>query len=382
MKNKDLDKKGIAQTTVVGVFLLIIGVGILLMFLYRIQYSELADTEVCRESVTLRAASLGATYKFAELVPLNCKTSKICITNGGECKSNFPGETILTKKVKTSNDISKAIADQVLSCWDMMGQGRMTLVSEGLAPKLGFGKVGAHCTICSRIALDKETLNTNTLNMDEADVYSYMATRTVPGKDFTYAQYIAQGSPTGVAITRPEQITGDNPNSLYGVDKAAVDKEIAESGGKLTRIPEEQKTKKALSDIKFPENKDPELAVMYVQVAGAGLKKALTNSALVAGTVFLSPAGKVATVAISAVAFVVGAPVLLVGVVVGAIAVVGGVSAETYFAYRNYDVSMGYCGDVSFGTGADKDFGCNAVRIVPYNLENLKSQCTVIESVP
>lgn len=372
MKNKNFEKKGIAQTTVVGVILLIIGVGILLMFLYRIQYSDLADTEVCRESVTLRAASLGATYKFAELVPLNCKTSKICITNGGECKSNFPGETILTKKVKTSNDISKAIADEVLSCWDMMGQGRMTLVNEGLGTKFGFGKVGAHCTICSRIALDKETLKTD---MDKADVYSYMATRTVPGKDFTYAQYIAQGSPAGISVTpltQKEQITGSLETSYYNknISDLQYGQYTTSDTGKynVSTVP--------------TNGKDPEIVVMYVQVAGNGLRDALTNSALLAGTAFLSPAGKIATVGIGAVAAIVGAPVLVVGVVVGTIAVVGVGGAEAYFAYRNYDTSMGYCGDVSFGTGAEKDFGCNAVRVVPYNLENLKSQCTIIESVP
>lgn len=373
MKNKNFEKKGIAQTTVVGVILLIIGVGILLMFLYRIQYSELAATEVCRESVTLRAASLGATYKFAELVPLNCKTSKICITNGGECKSNFPGETILTKKVKTSNDISKAIADQVLNCWDMMGQGRLGLISEDIWTKFGAGNTGAYCVICSRIALDKETLKTD---MDKADVYSYMATRTVPGKDFTYAQYIAQGSPTGVAITRPEQISGELAETTYVAKLGEL------PADKITLISEADKTKMILSNIKLAENKDPELAVMYVQVAGKGLKDSLQNSALAAGTVFLSPVGKVATVTVTAIAAVIGAPVLVVGLVVGAIAVVGVGGAEAYFAYRNYDTSMGYCGDVSFGKGYGENFGCNAVRVVPYNLENLKSQCTIIESIP
>jgi hypothetical protein len=376
VKNKNSEKKGIAPTTVVGVVLLIIGVGILLMFLYRIQYSELAATEACRESVTLRAASLGATYKFAELVPLNCKTSKICITNGGECKSNFPGETILTKKVKTSNDISKAIADQVLSCWDMMGQGRLALIPEGFWEKFGFGEAGAHCTICSRIALDKETLKTD---MDKADVYSYMVTRTVPGKDFTYAQYIAQGSPTGLAVTpltQKEQITGALEKTNY-----ATALQTKEAEGKLTPISEADR-KAELSKITIPENKDPELAVMYVQVAGTGLKRALGNSALLGGTAFLSPAGKVATVTVTAVAAIIGAPVLVVGLVVGAIAVVGVGGPEIYFAYRNYEVSMGYCGDVSFGKGIGEDFGCNAVRIVPYNLENLKSQCNVIESIP
>jgi hypothetical protein len=373
MKTKRNKTGDISAGTIVGVVLLIIGVGILLMFLYRIQYSELADTEICRESVTLRAASLGATFKFAELVPLNCKTSKICITNGGDCKNNFPGETILTKKVKTTNGISQAIADQVLNCWDMMGQGRLALVSEGVRETFGFGEAGAHCTICSRIALDKETLTKSPIDMDKADVYTYMATRTVTGKDFTYAQYIAQGSPAGVAVTpltQKEQITG-----------ALTDLTNQEATNKLAPISEADR-KAELSKITIPENKDPELAVMYVQVTGTGLEKALKNSALLGGTAFLSPAGKVAGVVVTGIAAIVGAPVLVVGLVVGAIAVVGVGGAETYFAYRNYEVSMGYCGDVSFGKGAGEDFGCTAVRIVPYNLENLKSQCNIIESIP
>jgi len=44
----------------------------------------------------------------------------------------------------------------------------------------------------------------------------------------------------------------------------------------------------------------------------------------------------------------------------------------------NQYITAGYCGDVSYGDNARE--GCSVVRLVDYNITEIKKYCAVIES--
>jgi hypothetical protein len=356
-------KKGdISAATLVGIILLVMGFGIVLMFYYRLSNTDIIDRQVCEESVILRATASGLTGTAAEsFVNLVCRSQKICITSGligGNCK-NFENEKATKVKVKNENAVARAIADEVLACWDMMGQGRLSLFSPGWKSNFGIGQdVVSSCVICSRIAFDQEALKN--INLSNVDLYDYMLRYKVPGKEFSYAETMAQGSPAGVSVAGREAF-----ENLVNDVTAEV---IKQEGENVSVTPVEQ--------VKQAE-KSGELAVVFMQISAPNYKDVMKNSgvALLSGGLasnFLFPGapGVIAKIGVKAVS---AFPIASAAVVIGALGFQG------WNTYQNYQTAAGHCGDVKFET---KDsYGCTAVRVIPYESKNLKEFCGVIESI-
>lgn len=368
----------ISATTLIGVILLIIGFGIVFMFIARLYNSENVDREACQESVTLRGIASGLTpYGTGEnFVTLRCKTQKLCLTSaffGGDCSQNFGNERVLNKKVKNENGISKVISDEVLACWDMMGQGRVSLFSPGWTANLALrstkttdeklGTVYSSCVVCSRIAFDVASLGKQKINLSKVDVYDYMLRYKVPGEELSYAQYIAAASPAGVSLTDKDKIENISNN---------IEKQLATASGvKLEEL------KSAGVPLKSGE-----LAVVFMNIqvpTGADVLKNILLASIGGGYVggkaanFVS-GGKATTALVSS---IVANPLAAIAVIVGTVAIVGG--AATYNYYSNYQTAAGHCGDVKF-EGKDS-YGCSAVRVITYDADTLKLYCDTIESI-
>jgi len=382
------NKKGdISAATLIGVILLVIGFGIVLVFVFRVYYSGNVDREVCKESVTLRAIASGVSPGFAQktaedFVDLVCKTQKKCITAGiigGRCDENFGSEKVTKVKVKSETQVEKAIADEIISCWDMMGKGRLSLFSPGWTARYGFrssegdelnpGSVYSSCIICSRIAFDLERLENRGVDLSELDVYDYMLKHKMYGKDITYAEYIGSASPAGVSLAGEEDM-----QKIVG----AIAENVSEEGIEITKVDKEDLPKPTTSD---------ELAIVFVQIKAPGYWHVLRNVATDAAI-----AGAGAAIGLSTAKFafpplrwLASGATKLIGLVgaakaaiVGAAVLVGALVVQGYNVYSNAETAFGHCGDIEFEDG--EDYGCSAVRAIYYDADNLKRICGVIES--
>jgi len=160
-----MEKGGfLAVEWVVSIILILVGLGILIFAVTNLFTQNDVDKNTCHFSVISR----GSTPSLAKgYVPLRCKTEKICITGelfGGEC-DEFKGEKGVTK-IRVSNSavqgleqVQKIYAQSMLECWELMGEGKVSLFSQGAAENFGVGLVYPSCVVCSRIAIDKNSLD-------------------------------------------------------------------------------------------------------------------------------------------------------------------------------------------------------------------------------
>jgi hypothetical protein len=366
------NKKGIETKMLIGLLLLLVGFGIVVMLYYRVNFPSVVDKQVCTESVNLRGIASGVAGSIGEsFVALKCKTEKVCITSGlvgGTCEENFGKESVVQAKIKNSalgiNQSAKVISDKVLSCWDMMGQGRLSLFSSGWKAQFGLGKnIYSSCVICSRIAFDMK----NTANVDktQVNVYDYMIRHKVPGKEFTYAGYIAEGSPAGISITNTASILG---NQKF-IDNVL---NILEQGQE--NVSEVSQPAEFSNDITL--TKSPEIAVIFMQFSAPDYKTVILNTFGVVGASFVLPG--VGTVAKKATGLIFSNPWTGIPAAIGVATFAG---YQSWNVYKGYDAAVGYCGDVTIGGSSKPNYGCSAIRVIPYDAENIKHFCGAIESI-
>jgi hypothetical protein len=164
-------KGAIGVKEIIAMVLAILGFVIVLFLLASLELDEFSEDEVCKLSVLSRGTLPDATKNN---VPLKCQTGKICITTGGilgfggECEQ-FIGEDVVKVKIPKDNAeeaariIEETNANAQLTCWSMMGEGKIELFSSSeasiiqsisglkdLSPKV------SSCFVCARIALDKD----------------------------------------------------------------------------------------------------------------------------------------------------------------------------------------------------------------------------------
>jgi len=364
--NKLLKKAEMTSGWLITIILLVIGFGILLIFLYNMQGVTQVDNEVCHQSVIFRATAPSIVQSY---IPLKCKTNKVCITSGlfaGEC-SEFEGEKgITTIKVSSLSQIEKVYAEQILSCWSTMGEGKVSLFNQYIATDLGLGKVYPSCVICSRVALDKEKLIKAKLNISNINVESYMMINKVPEKELTYFEYMA-GEGGKYAIT-------DNPVKIPNIIGEII---------KDSDISTKENVK--IETISLPDSYEDSLketAVLFMQISAPEQWASAKNiGEMVLGGAaagfFVAP-----TKMIGASRFVGGLCKAGGGygaLVCGGILAASAVYQQGSVAY-NRAVTSGYCGDISIGTEARN--GCSVVRTVNYDAAGISDYCAVIESIP
>ncbi|MBU1136398.1 MAG: hypothetical protein KJ559_02725 [Nanoarchaeota archaeon] len=356
IKNK---KGALSIEWVIMIIILILGFGILLFFLLRFNFGERVNRDVCHESAVLRATlpSIAGNY-----VPLKCKTIKFCITNGligGKCNGrgeDFAGESDITKvKVKTKEDIERFLAQEMLECWQMMGEGKLSLFSQFIVETYGIGgKVYPTCLICSRIAFDKKNLEEAKIDLSQVDVLNYMQTHKPHGFDMSYIDYFRK---------EKGKFNIDRRNIPVFNDEGKI-REVS-----IIQVPQDEQT----SDIYSKQ-----MSVLFMQIsapdhlgsAGNILKTALGGTA---GSFVLAP---IITTKLtgSFIKTILGHPIIS-----AAFVLIAGTYQQGSVAY-NRAVTAGYCGDVS--TGGDARGGCSVVRTLNYDVDEIIKYCQVIESIP
>ena len=354
MIEKENKKGSMTAKQLVTIILLIAGFAILFLVFSQINWTGEIDREVCHQSVILRATM--PTVGQA-LVPLKCRTSKICVTSGligGKCEDEFTNTKGITKaKVTEVKQVEKLISQEIVGCWSMMGEGKVSLFSQYWAETFGVGGVYPTCVICSRIAFDKEL----DLDLEEMNVLKYMREHKIPNGNVSYYEYLTK---EGGKISVGDLL----------VVKDIVEEET-EEGKKLIA----GEDLKEITPGVLLEGDKEELAILFMQISAPSHKDSFLNlgqAALgigIAGGYFAGP---------SAVISGIKAVGLKGGLIALGVAIIG-VGAQQISVAKSRGVTAGYCGDISVGQEARN--GCSVVRTVNYNKEDIKRYCSVIDSI-
>jgi len=168
-------KKGELTTKqLVTIIILIASFIIVLFLLFRLNLGETTDKEICRNSVILKGQS--------KLIsgPLDCRTNYLCVSGGEKC-----GEISSTQEIKinpnSKNEVMKAIADEMASCWFQFGEGKINYGG-------GFISTAVHCGICSIIEFD-EKIQENFPTITYIEFYDFLQTNTKNNAE-SYLSYL------------------------------------------------------------------------------------------------------------------------------------------------------------------------------------------------
>ena len=366
-----IKKAEMSSKMIVSIILLIAGLAILLLMFYQIEFGAQTDREVCHNSVILRG-SLPTTFGLSSFSPLKCKTKKVCITSGllgGECREFEGVKNQVKEKVKSSREIEEIIANEIIGCWSMMGEGRISLFSQHLAKEYGLGTIYPSCVICSRIAFDKESLDKKGIRIGDVNVIKYMMGHKIPRGEMTYFDFLTRNSPAKISV-----------EGIGESIKVSELKEARDADGNIVRnekgeevIVQEREVSIELEDGNTLSSDNKELAVLFMQISAPSHLGTIKNSITaalgigVSGSFIFGP--KVVSGAASK---------LLFNPVSAFVLAAGAVYQQGNVAY-NKALAAGYCGDVS--SKEDARVGCSVVRTVNYDAEELKKYCSVIESI-
>jgi len=371
MKTKQSTKGTISVSMLITIFLLIVGFVLLLMFYYSIDWSKDIDKQTCHESVIFRATASQISSMAGEYIPLKCKTTKYCITNkligSGDCSKDFGNvKGITTVKARTVTEIEKFYAENLLRCWEMMGEGKVSLFTKPSVNYFGISGAYSSCIICSRIAFDKDFPQSL---LDEMNLRAYMSTHNIPGKNYTYAHYMS-GDINILTI-------GENLKGEYDIDKAI--KEIESKRSVWHSFVNWIKGEKLQDEISIPTDlpQDPasmkkENAILFMQIytpgGGEVLKNTVDALGIGAATSFvLAPRTTFRFAKAAIVGWKIALPVAIIALLY----------QQGNVAY-NRAIAAGYCGDLSIGNAG---YGCSSVKTVDYDVDGISQYCENIESI-
>lgn len=353
-----MKKAEMTSKMIVTIVLLIAGFAILLIVYSQLNWTGQVDKSVCHQSVIIRATLPSIAQDY---IPLKCKTDKLCVTSGffgGKCEDAFYNAKGVTKvKVKNKEQIEKLISQEIVDCWGMMGEGKVSLFSQYLAQTYGVEGVYPTCVICSRIAFDdKLDQSIGEEGLIKIDPLTYMMTHRVPNKEVSYYEYLAGKSPIALSsqtFTIPTGVdSSGEPEETVVLEKSEVEKE-----------------------------KIDEIAVLFMQISAPTVEDTWINigqSALGVGAATFVTAPTL-TVKAATMAGKLCVSSIPGAIICTAIAVVAG-GAQIANVKHNQAITAGYCGDISLGDDARS--GCSVVRTVSYNEEEIRKYCSVIESIP
>ena len=173
-------KKGeLATQQIVMLIILITSFAILLFLLVRLDLGKTTEKEICHNSVIARGSSVLPEGS----IPLDCRRAYVCISADGTCKQMTKPDL---KKVKTEEEVYNILAEEMVTCWWMFGEGKVDYVKGDLFEQ-------NYCSICSQIAFDDsitELFGADTI--DKGEFYGYLASNNVSGRGITYSEYLVK----------------------------------------------------------------------------------------------------------------------------------------------------------------------------------------------
>ncbi len=353
---KENKKGSMTAKQLVSIILLVMGFAILLFIFYQINWSGQIDKQVCHQSVVLRAT---APTVAQSLIPLKCKTSKICVSSGiikGKCEKEFENTKGITKaKVNDVEQIEKLVTQEVIDCWTMMGEGKVSLFSQFWAERYGFGGVYPSCVICSRIAFDEKL----DVELDDMNVFDYMRKHKIPDGEISYYDYLT------------------SEGGKMSVSDSITIKDVGEEDGNPV-IGEGDSITISGEDLEEPFEGKDEMAILFMQISAPTHKDAALNLGKdvlgigIGSFVGFSLVRKVAVKAVTAIGLT-GSLITL------GVAIVSTAATQQIGVAHSRGVTAGYCGDVSVGQDARN--GCSIVRTVKYNATEIEKYCSVLENI-
>ncbi|MBT4135385.1 hypothetical protein HOD75_02410 [archaeon] len=173
-----MDKRAIMWKFFIAVLVLVISLAVILLLYYGIDWSSNSDKKICHQSIVLRSSVTLGDLPTQEIVPLNCKTEKICLNRGDKCSEFGFEEKIRREKIssnedKAKEDVLELFANELYDCHDTVGRGLLQFM-----PKTWSSN--SYCLMCSRIALDEESKEL-VKEITYLELYAYMKNKKVDG---------------------------------------------------------------------------------------------------------------------------------------------------------------------------------------------------------
>lgn len=187
-------KKGEMSTTaLITMIVLVVSVLILAFLYFRYPWSTDINKEVCHESIVKRATfNAGPFEPGKNIIPLKCRTEKVCITDSGKACPDLPQSTrdspVETISIKSGDDarqiVLDTIAEKMYDCHDILGRGNLDFMPHTFTQK-------NYCFICSRIAFDDEVKQA-VPSITYAELYRYLQQKKTDDGQ-SYLRFIYSG---------------------------------------------------------------------------------------------------------------------------------------------------------------------------------------------
>lgn len=381
--------------TAAKIILLVLGFTILIFYISKVYLSYNPNDAACQQSVNIRGAlpSLGKDYS-----PLRCKTGLYCIAgdSNGKCEGAYGKDMIgvSTVKVSTKSQIEKFLADKFVSCFTIMGEGKLSLFSQFRAKELGFGFIYPTCVICARIAFDFKSLDKAGINLQELnklDIEVYMGSHKIPDGDVSYLTYFIK---EGGKIAEQKNINlkdlsakltelKSQVNSLPQLDDLSSDAIIQDLSAK--QLANQQTATLMKTDISKISKADldklqqnTEISLVFMQITSPTMSGVLINDAAIVGIGGLTTAS---SPILSSLASKIGGIILKnpYALAITAVAAIGALTAQTSMVLENRNIAASYCGE--FGLGTEARSGCSFIKLIDYNKDSIQKICKDIESI-
>lgn len=194
----DIKKGELTTTQIVMIIILVTSFAIILFFIFRLNLRQESVKDVCHNSVVLRGNAALPGAKIT--IPLNCRQAYVCVTADGTCERM--GSYDYKLDVDTKDELYRALAEEMASCWWTYGEGKINYVGGGWTSK-------NYCSICSQLRFDdsiKQKLFPNG-KIDKDDFYlNYLANPKIkmPGQDITYAEYLFGSNNLKAILSSPD----------------------------------------------------------------------------------------------------------------------------------------------------------------------------------
>ncbi|MEM0465434.1 MAG: hypothetical protein QXW97_01885 [Candidatus Pacearchaeota archaeon] len=198
MKNKINKKRGsILPDTSVKIIILVISFVILLLAIGYFVYTDIIKNSGCKDSIIIRNSINLGFLPVDNIVPLNCVTNKICLTQSGENCKRFgkpdKKQSIFNKKLdkdpeKAKKQVIEKIVEEMLTCQTLFTNDKGEPYY--FMPAKWFDFNNKYCLICSRIVLDDEARK-NINGITYGELYQKLAEKKIPNGrsylDFLYS---------------------------------------------------------------------------------------------------------------------------------------------------------------------------------------------------
>lgn len=337
-KRAELTSSQIA-TLILTIAGFVIALVFLLVFL---DTKSMTRDEICHLSILARAT---APDSLQRLAPLKCSIKKVCLSPSGnsDCTDNqFIGEDkskIDKESVSNPEDLEKTVADAMLDCWSMTGEGKLDVFGgggdHGILNLINLDAVFRKktvCLICSRLSIDdipKETL-------DQVDVTSFMETNRPQNSELTYLNLLTDRQ----VRSFPREFRG-NLSEERNKNKGTTD-EIA------------------IIFMQIDTNED-ELENAFGAAQGAGAFAFISTSGV-------GPLGILN---------------LKEAAIFSAFAATTAGTVAYFQTWASKDLAAAHCGELTSIDDQSKRRGCSVVMPVDYkDIEFINKHCSIIEGQP